>query len=310
MPEEPAFLRVTCDGCGKSLKAKPKLAGRAVQCPRCGARLQVPATDTKSASGNDSDPELDLDALSLAPVVASLLPRERESLSPPPVPPSPDSGPPEARLAEPDPPPLGGGPSTPEKANTFVPFAEPPAEATAQDRKLEGGRPDICAKCGAKKSFFVAMVIDHVSGTTLCQACEQAIYFQRREKAIQVAAERIKQLTEASKAVIVTTTTGIDGYRVAQYLGIESVEFVIGTGIFSEVSSSFADFLGRRSSAFETKLRAAKEEAMKALKYIAAEKGANAVVAVDLDYTEFTGNRIALIINGTLVVIEPANAAS
>jgi len=44
------------------------------------------------------------------------------------------------------------------------------------------------------------------------------------------------------------------------------------------------------------------------LKFLAAEKGANAVVAVDLDYAEFTGNRIALIINGTLVFVEPVHA--
>jgi uncharacterized protein YbjQ (UPF0145 family) len=115
---------------------------------------------------------------------------------------------------------------------------------------------------------------------------------------------------QVSKKVVVTTTPGIDGYSVKRYLGIESVEFVIGTGIFSEVSSSIADFFGARSSAFEKKLRAAKQHALGALKFVAAEKGANAVVAVDLDYTEFTGNRIALIINGTLVFVEPVQADS
>jgi uncharacterized protein YbjQ (UPF0145 family) len=39
------------------------------------------------------------------------------------------------------------------------------------------------------------------------------------------------------------------------------------------------------------------------------DKGGNAVVAVDLDYAEFSGNRIALIINGTLVRIEPIGFA-
>jgi uncharacterized protein YbjQ (UPF0145 family) len=115
---------------------------------------------------------------------------------------------------------------------------------------------------------------------------------------------------QISKKVVVTTTPGIDGYRIRKYLGIESVEFVIGTGAFSEITTSIADFFGARSSAFEKKLRAAKEHAMDALKYIAAEKGANAVVAIDLDYTEFTGNRIALIINGTLVVAEPIAASN
>jgi len=121
--------------------------------------------------------------------------------------------------------------------------------------------------------------------------------------------QRLIELKQLSQNVIVTTTPGIDGYRVKEYLGIESVEFVIGTGVFSEVSSSIADFFGARSSAFEQKLRAAKQHATESLKFLAAEKGANAVVAVDLDYTEFSGNRIALIINGTLVRIEPIGDA-
>ena len=51
----------------------------------------------------------------------------------------------------------------------------------------------------------------------------------------------------------------------------------------------------------------AKTVAMDSLKYLAAERGANAIIGIDLDYTEFTGNRIALIINGTLVLLEPAS---
>src|SRR4051794_19822330 len=61
----------------------------------------------------------------------------------------------------------------------------------------------------------------------------------------------------------------LDGYRVKRYLGVESVEFVIGTGAFSEISSSLSDFFGARSSAFEGKLRQAKNHALDALKYAA-----------------------------------------
>lgn len=49
---------------------------------------------------------------------------------------------------------------------------------------------------------------------------------------------------------------------------------------------------------------------MAMLKFRAAEKGANAVLAIDIDYTEFTGNRIALIINGTLVSVVPVEAVA
>ena len=61
---------------------------------------------------------------------------------------------------------------------------------------------------------------------------------------------------------------------------------------------------------FESKLQQAKQTAFTLLKTRAAEKGANAVVGIDLDYTEFTGNRIGLILNGTLVRAVPLSNPS
>lgn len=102
-----------------------------------------------------------------------------------------------------------------------------------------------------------------------------------------------------------TTTNNLDGYTVSQYMDIESVEIVMGTGVFSEFAGDIADFFGARSTAFELKLQKAKKLAFKKLKFLAFEKGANAVIGIDIDYTEFTGNRIGLIANGTLVKIVP-----
>ena len=167
----------------------------------------------------------------------------------------------------------------------------------------------VCTRCGQKQGMMAALTVDLSSGSYICPNCLMEIDKEKRQAEV-AERERVAQLMKLSKKVVVTTTPNIDGYRVKRYLGIESVEFVIGTGIFSEVSTSIADFFGARSSAFEKKLRAAKEHAMDTLKFLAAEKGANAVVAVDLDYTEFTGNRIALIINGTLVLAEPIQASS
>ncbi len=164
---------------------------------------------------------------------------------------------------------------------------------------------NVCTRCNVTLGTFTT---PYSSGrhSNLCFNCFNELELNVEAKRIQEAKnQRLKLL----KNVIVTTTPGVDGYRVMEYLGIESVEFVIGTGVFSEVSSSIADFFGARSSAFEKKLREAKQHSMEALKFLAVEKGANAVVAVDLDYTEFSGNRIALIINGTLVRIEPIGEA-
>lgn len=145
----------------------------------------------------------------------------------------------------------------------------------------------ICSKCGEKAGFFSGLTFYNIHGRNMCSECAK------------------KYIDEGTKNIIVTTTHSVDGYSISSYLGIESVEIVIGTGIFSEFSSSIDDFLGARSTAFENKLSKAKETALKKLKFIAFEKGANAVVGIDLDYTEFSGNRIGLIINGTLVSLEP-----
>jgi uncharacterized protein YbjQ (UPF0145 family) len=158
----------------------------------------------------------------------------------------------------------------------------------------------VCSRCNAKLGW-IASTLSAGSTDALCPACIEESF----ETSTNEETDPVKQMIQLSKSVKVTTTPTFDGYHVVEYLGIESVEFVIGTGMFSEVSSSLADFFGARSSAFEQKLQAAKRHAMDALKYIAAKRGANAVLAIDLDYTEFSGNRIGLIINGTIVRIEP-----
>ncbi len=165
-----------------------------------------------------------------------------------------------------------------------------------------------CTQCGEKAGPLAFLTMDLAADKYVSPDCaekrlrEIAREASQRSREDRTTAAKIKA---AAANVILTTTPHVDGYRVLRYLGIESVEFVIGTGMFSEISSSIADFFGARSSVFEQKLQQAKQHAMGKLKYLAAEKGANAVIGVDLDYTEFNGNRIGLIINGTLVEIAP-----
>jgi uncharacterized protein YbjQ (UPF0145 family)/DNA-directed RNA polymerase subunit N (RpoN/RPB10) len=113
-------------------------------------------------------------------------------------------------------------------------------------------------------------------------------------------------LKRSAETVIATTTPSIDEYKIRKYISIEGVEIVIGTGIFSEFQGDVADILGRRSTEFERKLQNARLTSVARLKFIAFTKGADAIVAVDFNYTEFSGNRIGLIASGTLVKIDPA----
>jgi uncharacterized protein YbjQ (UPF0145 family) len=151
-----------------------------------------------------------------------------------------------------------------------------------------------CKECGNKLPFFAK--------TNTCEDCMRQIHAEgdQEQKAQQ---EQERQSQKQAKSVVVTTTPSLEGWVVTEYLGIESVEFVIGTGPISELVSEVQDLFGARSSPFEKKLQAAKQTAFETLKYRAALKGGNAVVGVDLDYIEFSGNRIGLIVNGTVVSV-------
>ena len=107
-----------------------------------------------------------------------------------------------------------------------------------------------------------------------------------------------------AKSIIMTTTNHVDGYLVEDYLSIESVEIVLGTGVFSEYMGEVADLFGARSTAFEIKMQKAKRTAANTLKHIASSLGGHAVIGVDLDYTEFSSNRTAIILSGTVVKLK------
>lgn len=160
-----------------------------------------------------------------------------------------------------------------------------------------------CARCGKNYGGIMAALTTDLSNP-LCPGCVEAVTEERRATRAEERRreeEDTQDVLRRAAGVILTTTPGVDGRRATAYLGIESVEIVIGTGIFSELSGDLADFLGRRSKAFEGKLREAKELAFQMLRIKAARKGADAVIGVDMDYAEFSGNRVALIVNGTMV---------
>jgi uncharacterized protein YbjQ (UPF0145 family) len=143
-----------------------------------------------------------------------------------------------------------------------------------------------CARCGEAGGFLKDASFINIKNQDHCQRCAKNIF------------------DNAVKSIQITTTNNMDGYKINKYIDIESVEIVIGTGVFSEFGSDISDFFGARSTAFEVKMQKAKKVALERLKYIAFEKGGNAVIGIDIDYTEFSGNKIGVIANGTIVEVE------
>jgi uncharacterized protein YbjQ (UPF0145 family) len=106
--------------------------------------------------------------------------------------------------------------------------------------------------------------------------------------------------------MLVTTTPGIEGRRIKQYLGLVTGEAILGANIFKDLFAGIRDIVGGRSAAYENELRKAREIAMTEMKQAAAALGANAVVGIDLDYETVggQGGMLMVSISGTAVVIE------
>ena len=107
--------------------------------------------------------------------------------------------------------------------------------------------------------------------------------------------------------ITLTTAHSLDGYRVTQTLVVITAECVFGMSFLRDIFSSITDFLGGRSGATQKVLKDARQTCLEELRKEAAELGANAVIGVRLDYSEFSGggrSMLFIVASGTAVVVE------
>lgn len=106
--------------------------------------------------------------------------------------------------------------------------------------------------------------------------------------------------------MIVTTTPSIDGKRVTKYCGVVTGEAILGANVFKDLFAGIRDIVGGRSATYEAELRKARELALTEIAQAAAERGANAVVGIDLDYETVggQGSMLMVTVSGTAVVVE------
>lgn len=106
-------------------------------------------------------------------------------------------------------------------------------------------------------------------------------------------------------SVILTTTPSVEGRKITNYCGIVTGEAIMGANIFKDLFAGIRDIVGGRSATYEAELRKARELALGELAQAAAEKGANAVVGIDLDYETVggQGSMLMVTVSGTAVVV-------
>lgn len=101
--------------------------------------------------------------------------------------------------------------------------------------------------------------------------------------------------------MIVVTTESIEDRKIAEYLGIVSGDAVVGANIFRDFFARIRDVVGGRAGGYEAALRGAKNHALEDMMTEAANLGADAVLAVDLDYETIGDSMLMVSANGTAV---------
>lgn len=107
--------------------------------------------------------------------------------------------------------------------------------------------------------------------------------------------------------MIISTTNTVEGREIIEYKGIVTGEAILGTNIFRDLFAGIRDIVGGRSSSYEQVLREARETALAELQEEANQRGANAVIGVDIDYenisTGSSGSMLMVSASGTAVLV-------
>ena len=105
--------------------------------------------------------------------------------------------------------------------------------------------------------------------------------------------------------MILTTTPTVEWKRITNYLGIVFGEVISGVNLFKDFFASIRDMIWGRSGSYEEELIKARETALEELTKRAMEKGANAVVGIDIDYEVLwnKGSMLMVTASGTAVTL-------
>ena len=116
------------------------------------------------------------------------------------------------------------------------------------------------------------------------------------------------EIANLSTNVVITSSMFVAGKEIEHEIEFITAECVYGMHIFKDMFAGFRDFFGGRSKAVQDTLRNARRTVLTELRREALIVGADAVIAVDLDYQELSGGQksgmLMLIASGTAVKLK------
>ena len=124
---------------------------------------------------------------------------------------------------------------------------------------------------------------------------------------LEIQDENIQKKIERNinvEKVILTTAYVVSNREIDHEIEVITSECVYGMNVFRDVFAAARNIFGGRSDATQKVLNDLRETCLYELKALAYEKGADAVIAIDLDYSEFSGGMLFLVASGTAVKLK------
>ena len=119
-------------------------------------------------------------------------------------------------------------------------------------------------------------------------------------------AKNYKIIRSPNEVILTTETTS--NLKVLKRLDVITAECAYGMNIFKDLFASISDIFGGRNKSIQNTLKDARKNVLAELQKEAFSLGANAVVGIDLDYSEISGGgkfgMLFIVASGTAVIIE------
>lgn len=108
--------------------------------------------------------------------------------------------------------------------------------------------------------------------------------------------------------LIVTTGNEVQGYQIEEYLGVVRGIVVRATSISQGLRGAFKSIVGGNVAAYEEVCEAARQDAFKRMAGQAREVGADAIIGMRYDATEFMQGTTEVLAYGTAVTLRRTGA--
>jgi uncharacterized protein YbjQ (UPF0145 family) len=103
---------------------------------------------------------------------------------------------------------------------------------------------------------------------------------------------------------LITTSTGLEGYRITKQLGLVRGITVRSRSIFGNIAGGFLMIFGGKNEIYTELCEKTREEALQLMISHANEMGANAIINMRYDANEVMNGLTEVLAYGTAVVVE------